>query len=89
MSHPFYSHTLFSPADRSFSFQAVQGGPERRNGSLLLIEAYAAIWILVLGWLLLLKREQRALRQKLDKLEQMLSTEEQASCLSEDEPPRP
>jgi CcmD family protein len=61
-----------TPDSRSTSFEAVQGGTETRSGETLLVEAYAAIWILLMGWVLLLWRKQAALNGRLDDLERAI-----------------
>ncbi len=61
-----------SPDDRSTTFQPVEGGAEQRSGSQLLVEGYAVLWILLMGWLLFQWRRQGALNARIDGLEQAL-----------------
>ncbi len=65
-----------SPDDRSATFQPVAGGPETHNGTVLLVEAYAAIWIVLMVWLFFLWRKQRALHDRLDEVERSLTRAE-------------
>jgi hypothetical protein len=58
-----------TPDGRSTTFQAVEGGQETRSGETLLIEAYSAIWLILMGWLVLMWRKQAALNTRLDDLE--------------------
>lgn len=57
-----------APDDRATEFKAVEGR-ERYSGSTLLVEAYAAIWLIMMMWLLLLWRKQASLNARLDGLE--------------------
>ncbi|MCL2779748.1 MAG: CcmD family protein [Polyangiaceae bacterium] len=57
------------PQDRSTEFAAVDGTHEQYNGATLLVTAYALLWILLMGFLLMLWRKQRALGRRLDGLE--------------------
>lgn len=60
-----------SPAeDRATDFKPVEGtAGERYSGSTLLVEAYAAIWLILMLWLVLLWRKQASLTSRLDGLE--------------------
>ena len=57
-----------APDDRATEFKAVQGG-ETFSGSTLLVDAYMAIWLILMAWLFLLWRKQQSLTQRLDGLE--------------------
>lgn len=58
---------------RATEFQAATSEPpEQFSGSTLLVEAYAAIWLILMGWLLLLWRKQAALSTRLSGLEAAL-----------------
>ncbi len=58
-----------SPAEnRATDFKPVEGG-EHYSGSTLLVEAYAAIWLILMFWLVLLWRKQASLTSRLDGLE--------------------
>jgi CcmD family protein len=62
-----------TPEGRSTSFQAVQGEPEHYNGATLLVCAYAAIWLILLAWVALSWRRQRALDDRLGELEKVIT----------------
>ncbi len=49
-----------------------EGAVEQRSGELLLIEAYAAIWLVAFGLILLSLRRQRRLEERLDRLQEDL-----------------
>ncbi|WP_394826623.1 hypothetical protein [Pendulispora albinea] len=53
-------------------FQAVDGGGETRSGETLLVEAYTVLWVILMGWLLLLWRKQASLNARLDDLDRVL-----------------
>lgn len=57
---------------RSTAFKAVQGGNELQSGEKLLVEAYAAIWIVVFVMVLLSWRRQRSIDGRVDALEAAL-----------------
>ncbi len=58
-----------SPDARATGFQGVDGGAEQYNGATLMVEAYSAVWLLVLGWVVLLWKKQAALTTRLEGLE--------------------
>jgi hypothetical protein len=58
-----------SADDRSTSFRAVQGGGEMQSGEKLLVEAYAAIWVILFALVLLSWRRQRRLDERMAGLE--------------------
>lgn len=58
-----------TPDGRSTEFVAVQGVGEEYSGYTLLVEAYAAIWVLLMAWIFLLWRKQALLSGRLDGLE--------------------
>ena len=61
------------PADaRATEFTAVDANAEHFNGSTLLVEAYAAIWLVLMGWIFLLWRKQANLAVRLDDLERTI-----------------
>ena len=62
-----------SAEERSEAFRSVQGGPELQSGEKLLVEAYAAIWLLLLGLLLLSWRRQAKLDARIASLEKALA----------------
>lgn len=57
-----------NPNDRATTFQAVEGG-EQHSGAVLLVEAYAAIWLFLLAFVLVQWRRQATLHARLDELE--------------------
>lgn len=57
-----------TPDDRATEFQAVQGG-ETFSGEKLVVEAYLAIWLILMVWIGLLWRKQQSLTMRLDGLE--------------------
>jgi hypothetical protein len=61
-----------SPDDRATSFQPVEGGTEQHNGATLLIEAYAVLWVILMGWLVFQWRRQSALGARLEGLERAI-----------------
>ncbi len=57
------------PADRATTFQPVEGGNEQHSGSVLMVEAYAMIWTLLMVWLITMWRKQTRLNERLEGLE--------------------
>jgi hypothetical protein len=51
--------------DRNTAFRPVQGGPELQSGEKLLVEAYAAFWLLFFVMVLLSWRRQRRLDERM------------------------
>jgi CcmD family protein len=62
-----------TPDDRSSEFRAVDGGTEVRSGATLLVEAYAAIWVILFGFIWLTARRQRSLDSRILELENALT----------------
>ena len=58
--------------DRSTTFQPVEGGNEAHNGTTLMVEAYAAIWMILMVWLVMVWRKQASMNQRLEGLEQAI-----------------
>jgi CcmD family protein len=58
-----------APSDRSTTFQPVEGGNEVHSGTTLMVEAYAAIWMIIMFWLVLVWRKQATLHRRVDDLE--------------------
>ena len=59
-----------TPSDRSTTFQAVQGnGTEQYSGGVLLVTAYAVLWVVMFAWVALVWRKQRTLDARLADLE--------------------
>ncbi len=61
-----------TPDERATTFQPVEGGGETRSGTVLLVEAYAVLWAVLMGWLILLYRKQNKLGTRIDELERVL-----------------
>ena len=61
--------------DRSTTFQPVETGAEAHSGSTLMVEAYAVLWIILMGWIVLLWRKQSVLHARLDDLERAIDHE--------------
>jgi CcmD family protein len=60
-----------TPSDRSTTFQAVEGG-EVHNGTVLVVEAYAFIWLALLGFVFLQWKKQATLHARIDDLERVV-----------------
>jgi len=61
------------PTDRATTFQAVQGNAkEQYSGGVLLVTAYAALWVVLFAWIALVWRKQSALGARLADLERVL-----------------
>ncbi|MCU0692047.1 MAG: hypothetical protein MUF54_11645 [Polyangiaceae bacterium] len=66
------------PGDgRATEFRTVEGGGETRNGQMLLVEAYAAIWLILFAMLWLGFRKQRHLDARIAELERALGKHEE------------
>ena len=61
------------PGRRSTEFQAVEGGTEMVSGGTLLVEAYAALWLILLGFLLVSWRRQARIDARVDDLERAVA----------------
>jgi len=61
-----------TPNDRATTFQPVQGEAEHYNGEVLLVSAYAIVWVLLLAWVALIWRKQSTLASRLDDLQRVL-----------------
>ena len=61
------------PPPRGTEFRAVEGGTEMVSGGTLLVEAYAALWIILLGFLLVSWRRQSRIDARVAELEQALA----------------
>jgi hypothetical protein len=58
--------------DRSTTFQGVDTGTETHSGSTLMVEAYAVLWVILMGWIVMLWRKQSVLHSRLDDLERAI-----------------
>ena len=57
------------PDSRSTTFQAVQGEREHYSGEVLLVSAYAVVWVVLLAWVAIVWRKQGGLDARLHDLE--------------------
>ncbi len=55
--------------DRATEFKAVDGTGEQFSGSTLMVEAYAAIWLIMMVWLAFIWRKQQSLAARVEGLE--------------------
>jgi CcmD family protein len=55
--------------DRSTTFRPVEGGNQMQSGEKLLVEAYAAIWIILFAMVLLSWRRQKKIDERIGGLE--------------------
>jgi CcmD family protein len=63
-----------TPESRDTQFHAIEGGSsEVASGSTLLVEAYAAIWVILLAFLLVSWRRQSKLDAKMTELERAIA----------------
>ena len=58
---------------RPTEFVAVDGGPEMMSGETLLIEAYAALWIILFGFIFISWRRQSHIDTRIAELERAVS----------------
>lgn len=65
---PVPASTVTTAEDRSTSFRAVTGEHEMQSGEKLLVEAYAAIWIILFALVLLSWRRQRGIDERVNSL---------------------
>ncbi len=61
-----------SPDTRATSFQAVTDEPEAHSGGALLVSAYSVLWVILMGWLVLVWKKQAGLSVRLDGLERAI-----------------
>ena len=61
-----------APQDRSTEFVAVEGGAETTSAGTLLIAAYAVMWALLAGFILLSWRRQQRIERRLGEIERTL-----------------
>ena len=65
--------TNTTPDDRATTFQAVEGGAtEQHSGTTLMVEAYSVLWVILMGWIVLVWRKQSGLNTRLDELERAI-----------------
>jgi hypothetical protein len=58
---------------RSTEFRAVEGGTEMVSGGTLLVEAYCALWLILLTFLFVSWRRQAHIDRRVDELEKALA----------------
>lgn len=61
-----------APPDRSTEFTAVDPNVEQFSGPTLVVEAYAAIWLILMAWIFFQWRRQATLAERLDDLERTI-----------------
>ncbi len=76
-----------SADDRATEFKAVDGQTEHYSGYSLMVEAYAAIWIILLVWLALIWRRATSLTARVDGLERAIARAEAGRARPETETP--
>ncbi len=62
-----------SADQRPTEFRAVEGGPEMASGATLLVEAYAAVWIVLMVLWVLSWRRQGRIDARISQLERALA----------------
>lgn len=67
------SRTSMDPGQRATEFRAVEGGAETMSGGTLLVEAYAALWIILFGFLLVSWRRQGRIDARVAELERAVA----------------
>ena len=60
------------PPDRATEFQPVQNAPETHNGTTLMVEAYAVLWAILLGWVYFMWKKQSSVEARIAGLEQAI-----------------
>jgi CcmD family protein len=76
-AHPSASPTATAAADPN-TFRPTEGGNEIQSGERLMVEAYAAIWIIVFAFVLLSWRRQKALDARVTALEGAIADRKRA-----------
>jgi len=62
-----------SDPGRSSEFRAVEGGNESMSGERLLVEAYAAVWVILFVFVFMSWRRQARIDARVDELERAVS----------------
>jgi hypothetical protein len=65
--------TTTTAEDRSTTFRPVEGGNQMQSGERLLVEAYAAIWLILFGLILIWWIRQRQLDERVTMLSGMVA----------------
>jgi hypothetical protein len=75
--------------DRATDFKAVEGDTgEHFSGYTLMVEAYAVIWVVLMGWLMLMWRKQVELAKRVDGLESAIARAEKKTATAKSVPPK-
>ena len=61
------------PGQRTTEFRAVEGGAETMSGGTLLVEAYAALWIILFGFVVVSWRRQSRIDARVAELERAVT----------------
>ncbi len=61
------------PVQRSTEFRAVEGGAEGMSGETLLVEAYAALWIILFAFIFVSWRRQSRIDARVGELERLVA----------------
>lgn len=75
--------------DRSTAFRPVEGGAQMQSGEKLVVEAYAAIWLIVFAFILFSWRRQRHIDQRVTNLEAALQSARRADRAAVAKPTTP
>jgi hypothetical protein len=81
-TNPATAPTGTSAEDRATTFRPVEGGTQIASGETLLVEAYAAIWLIMFALILLSWRRQRGLEGRVDGLQAALDKARAAEAAS-------
>jgi hypothetical protein len=73
--------------DRATTFQAVEGPqPEHYSGEVLLVSAYAAVFVILIAWVALIWRKAGAMDDRLTALEREIDKAADADLVSKQGP---
>jgi len=67
-----HSISLQTPSKTPSEFAPVEGGSDTTSAELLLVVAYMAMWLLFFGFMAMTHRRQKALTEKVERLEKAL-----------------
>lgn len=65
-----------TPEDRATAFRPVEGGTQMRSGAKLLVSAYSILWVILMGYIVIVWRQEAALRARIDELEKAVDRAE-------------
>lgn len=74
-----------SPDDRATQFRPDAGGNQMQSGEKLLVEAYAAFWLIAFFFILLSWRRQKRIDERIDHLESAIAKARRAGDRAEGE----